>query len=476
MAVALVAAIAAGCVSVGPDYKRPQTLVPPTWRAPLAPQVSTADDNASLATWWQHLDDPVLDELVRTAVAQNLDLAVAAARLREARARRGVAAADRFPSVTSPVGASRSRSSETVGTGRTSNLYDAGFDASWELDLFGGKRRALQAANADVQASTDDLRDVLVSLLSELAVNYVDLRTYQARLAIARDSLMTQEQTWQIASWRFQAGLVTGLDVDQARYSLEQSRAQIPILQTGLTAALNRLAVLTGAMPGDLDSKLAAVRPIPVVPKSIAVGVPADLLRRRPDVRRAERNFAAETARVGVATAALYPGFSLVGTIGWQALDASNLFTDTARASSAAINGTFTLFDAGRLRQGLKAQSAVAEQALYNYQSTVRTALEDSENALTAFDREQQRREALAAATAAAASAASLAREQYASGLADFQSVLDAERSLLSLRDQLALSEGSVTGDAIRLYKALGGGWTTIVPPAAAEADINGKP
>ncbi len=458
---AALAAALAGCIPAGPDYVKPEPAAPSAWQAEPPPGMSpTAAEPDDLSRWWTTLGDPALTQLVDQAVAGNLDLKQAQARLREARARRNQAGAGRFPSLDASASVNRVRSSEENGSGATTTLYAAGFDATWELDVFGGTRRGVEAATASAQASEEDLRDVLISLLSEVALNYVELRTNQARLAIAEQNLDAQQETYDIARWRFEAGLVTELDVEQARYNLEQTRAQIPTLQTAIHQAQNGLAVLLGDMPGALDDRLGPPASIPVAPASVAVGVPADMLRRRPDVRRAERQLAAQTAQVGVATAARYPSFSLAGAIGLESLSSANLFTAGARTSAMGANAIMTLFDAGRLRENVKIQSALQEQAFLAYESAVRTAVEDAENALVAFAKEQTRRSSLQTASAAAGRAAALARQRYESGLLDFQTVLDAQRSLLSLQDQLASSDGAVASNLVRLYKALGGGWT----------------
>jgi NodT family efflux transporter outer membrane factor (OMF) lipoprotein len=458
--------VLAGCVTVGPDYTAPETAAPATWNAKLAAGVSVAQpDAATLARWWTVLDDPVLSRLIERALAGSLDLRQAQARVREARARRGFAGADRFPTLAAAASASKTRGSEeTTAAGVTTELYSAGFDASWELDLFGGKRRALEAAEAGLQASEEDRRDVLVSLTAEVALNYVELRSFQARLAIAEANLAAQSETYDITRWRAEAGLTTQLDVESARFNLEQTRASVPTLRSGLEQARNRLVVLLGQPPGYLADELGKGRAIPVTPVELAVGVPADVLRRRPDVRRAERQLAAQTAQVGVATAARYPGFTLLGSIGLEALSSGRLFTSAARTSSAGANIGWTMFDAGRIRQNIEVQSALQEQALIAYEAAVLAALRDVENALVAYAEEQTRRGSLAEAAQAAKTAADLAGQQYTSGLVDFQVVLDAQRSLLSLQDQLASSEGEVTSNLIRLYKALGGGWASLEP------------
>lgn len=451
----------AGC-AVGPDYRTPEVSAPAAWHSTMKGGLkSVSPEAAQLARWWNGLDDPQLSRLIEQAVANNLGLKLAQARLSEARARRGVSAADRFPTLNARAGANRSRSSEEMGFGGGSigETWSAQFDASWELDVFGGKRRALEAADASLEASREDLRDVQVSLLAEVALNYVELRSYQARLAIALSNLATQTETWQIARWRHEAGLTTQLDEDQARLNLEQTRSQLPALQTGLEQSKNRLAVLLGRKPGEL-AKLETPAAIPHIPVEVAVGIPADTLRNRPDLRRAERQLAAATAQVGVATAALYPNFSLSGTLGLQALSSANLLQASARMFSVAANAGWVLFDAGRIRQNIEVQNALQEQALIRYESAVLGALRDVENALVAYAEEQNRRVALADAVQAAQSAARLAANQYAAGLIDFQAVLDTQRSLLSLQDQLSQSEAAVTANLARLFKALGGGWT----------------
>jgi len=329
---ALMLFIFAGCAVVGPDYVPPDTPMPEAWHTPAkSGLVGEHLNKGALADWWSILDDPVLTNLVESAVAGNLGLKEARARVREARARRGISEADRFPTIDAAGSARSSRSSEETGGGSERELYVAGFDAAWELDVFGGKKRAVEVAGAELQASEEDLRDVLVSLLAEVALNYVDLRSFQTRLSVAEANLDAQKETYNITRWRRQAGLTTQLDVEQAKYSLEQTRAQTPGLQTGLEQAKNRLAVLIGQHPGSLRDALAERKAIPVTPLEVAVGVPADILRRRPDVRRAERQLAAQTAQIGVATADLYPRFSLLGSIGLEALSLGNLFSFGSR-------------------------------------------------------------------------------------------------------------------------------------------------
>jgi NodT family efflux transporter outer membrane factor (OMF) lipoprotein len=465
IAVAFLLFAFAGCAAVGPDYVPPDTSLPKVWRTQLKGGVLVEDlDTQALASWWSTLDDPVLTSLIERAVAGNLDLKDARARVREARARRGIHEADRFPAIDASGSGTLSRGSAETGSGSERKLYAAGFDATWELDVFGGKRRAVEAAQAELQASEEDLRDVLVSLLAEVALNYVEVRSFQARLSVANANLDAQEETYNITKWRLQAGLTTQLDVEQARYNLEQTRSQIPGLRTGLERAKNRLVVLLGQHPGSLEVVLAEHKAIPPVPLEVAVGVPADVLRRRPDVRRAERRLAAQTALVGVATADLYPRFSLLGSIGFEALSLDNLFSAGGRTHGIGPTVAWPVFDAGSVRSNIEVQSALQEQALFQYEAAVLAALEEVENTLVAYAEEQHRGRSLRMATQAAQHAVDIAQSQYLSGLIDFTDVLDAQRSLFGLQDQLTMSEAEVTSNLIRLYKVLAGGWASMVP------------
>jgi len=447
---------------VGPDYQAPTPDVPAGWTRldPTARPVARAETPGDLSQWWQRLNDPLLSGLIDEALQASPDLRTAQARLREARARRTVAAAGQYPNVTASGGASRSQSSEEVGSGETRNFFSAGFDASWELDVFGGVRRSVEAAEADLASSLASLEDTRVSLASEVALNYVEVRTRQILLGIARDNLASQSETLQLTEWRAQAGLVSSQDVEQARSNREQTRAQIPLLETSLAEAEHALDILLGKTPGTLHARLAAPRELPVLPDQIAVGIPADTLRQRPDVRAAERRLAAETARVGVAEAARYPSFNLSGSIGLEALTFGALGSSDAVASSLFAGIAGPLFDAGRLRAQVEIQDAVREQAQVAYEQTVLVALLDVENALVALVRNRERVEALASAVESVRNAAQLARQRYSAGLIDFQSVLDSERSVLLLEESLASARANGVQALIRLYKALGGGWS----------------
>jgi len=470
----LVILLSAGCATVGPDYVPPRTTAPAAWNAPLQGGITVSTDPRNLAAWWTTLNDPELSGLIERAAARNLDLKKAAARIREARARRGLSKAGLYPTLDATGSVTRSRDSAETGGATTSDLFSAGLDASWEIDLFGGVRRSVEASEADLQAAGEDLHDTLVSLLAEVALNYVDLRTGQARLAVTEASLKSQEETHRLALWRFQAGLGDDLAAQQARYNLENTRAQIPTLRTAISEAKNRLAVLLGEAPGAVHAELETSGLIPGVPPQVAVGVPADLLRQRPDVRKAERQLAAQTARIGVATAEFYPKLKLSGAIGLQALSFGGLFSSGSATSSGSSGVTWRIFDAGAIRRNIDIQSALQEQYLIAYESAVLVALEEAENAISAYAREQQKRQSLAEAARSAQAAAELAGIKYRAGLTDFTTVLEADRSLLTFRDQLAQSDGAVVTNLVKLYKALGGGWTPLIP-AEKETSVNGE-
>lgn len=420
--------------------------------------------------------DPLLDSLVDRAVASNLDLKIAASRIREARAQRGVVAAAELPSLGSGGSYTRSRSSENSagqqgGAANSqgssgSDLFQAGFDASWELDVFGGVRRSVEAADADVDAAEEARRDVLVSLLGELARNYVDARTFQRRIALADRNIALQQETLDVTVSRFEAGLTSELDVAQARAQLQTRRSQVPPLRVGFAQSLHRLGVLLGREPGWLVAEFERVGPIPVVPPEVPVGVPSDVLRRRPDVRRAERRMASASARVGVATADLFPKFSLTGAFGVQSQRVGDLFDLESRFWSIGPSVRWPLFEGGRIRANIEASGAREEQALLEYSKAVLTSLEEAENALTGYSQEQARRGFLVESVAANRRASELADQLYRAGLKDFLNVLESQRQLYESEDQLAQSDRGVTVGLVTLYKALGGGWESFEPQA----------
>lgn len=461
----ITALVLVGCSAVGPDYARVEPDAPQEWhtqlRGGLTPGLLKPE---TLAHWWRSLNDSELSSLEARAVEGNLDLKEARARIHEARALRGISKAGLFPTLDTSASATNYRSSESSSSFEENKLYSAGFDAGWELDVFGGVRRSVEAAQADLEATQEDLYDVLVSLLAEVALNYVEVRTFQTALTVTESNIKSQEETYELNRSRYQAGIINELAVQQSLYNLERTRSLIPALETGLEAAKNRLAVLLGERPGAVHGELAERKPIPIPPMTVAVGVPAEAMRRRPDIRRAERNLAAQTARIGVATADLYPKFRLLGTLGLESVSTGNLFTAHSRTWSINSGVSWNIFQGGAIRQNIKVQTARQEQALIQYESAVLNAQEEVENVLVAYAKEQRRRESLAAATSAAQLAEQLAQDQYKVGLVDFSNVLDAQRSLLSFQDQLARSDGAVTSNLIRLYKALGGGWECTEP------------
>ncbi|NDY71521.1 TolC family protein [Desulfobacter hydrogenophilus] len=457
----------AGCAVVGPNYVAPDPGVPKGWNTALPNGLTaTPPDARTLAGWWSTFKDPELTKLIERAVAGNLDLGLGRARVREARARRGIARADGFPTINVSGAATRVGTSSETDLGTENDLYDAGFDAGWEIDLFGRVRRSVEAAGASLEASQEGLHDVMVSLLAEVALNYVEVRSFQTRLSLAEANQRTQEQTYGMVVTRSQTGLTSNLDLEQARYNLEETRSQIPLLQVGLEQAKNRLAVLVGQNPGSLKDELAERKTIPMPFPKIAVGVPADVLRRRPDIRKAERELAAQTARIGAATALLYPRFTLSGSIGLEALSVAAMLEKESGTFDLGPSFQWNLFDAGRIRQNIEVQNAIQEQALIRYEASVLKALAEVEDTLTGYAEEQVRQRSLKAASGAAQRAVGLAEDQYQSGLTDFQNVLNGQRALLSLQDQLAQSQGAVTSHLISLYKALGGGWTCLGPVA----------
>lgn len=465
--VALCALALGGCAVATAGRATPTTTpqMPAAWGSSAAGTAAAPED---LSRWWERFGDAALTKLIDQAVEKNPDLRTARSRLRQARAQRLLAEAQRAPSVSasgSGTASHNTSSSTTTGSG------SAGIDASWELDLFGAKGYAIAAAKADEAASEASLQNTRVSLVAEVALNYVDLRGAQARLAIARKNLESQTETLQLTQWRAQAGLVSSLDVEQARTSVEQTKASLPSIETTIAQAEHRLAILSGLEPTALEPMLSAPADIPALPARIGVGVPADTLRQRPDVRNAELQIVAETARLAKTNTTRLPSFSLSGSLAVNAATGA-LTGGTSLAAQLVASAAQTLFDGGRIRQQIEIQSAVQEQAVSSYEGTVLTALEDVENALVSLEQYRQQRVAYGAAAEAAANAALLARNRYTAGLTDFQTVLDTERSLLTAEESVVTTQASHTTAAIQLYKALGGGWQA--PGQAGAPNVQG--
>ncbi len=463
MAISLILLLT-GCATVGPDYSPPKPESPASWTADMEKGLEASRPHSStLAEWWEVFDDPVLSSLEKQAVEGNLDLKIALSRLRKARLNRGISKSDLFPTLAADGQVQRQRSSESmpsVSGGEEQDYYLGQFDSAWELDIFGGIRRSVQAAQAELEASLADVNDVLISLMAEVALNYIEVRTYEHRLEITRKNITTQKKSYELNKSRYKAGLIDELAVQQSLRNLERTRSQVSRLESGLRAAKNRLAVLLGRSPGTLSSQLGSQRSIPQAPSQVAVGIPAEAMRRRPDIQRAERQLAAQTARIGVATAELYPKFHLFGTIGLEALDAGSDFLDArSRFWNIGPSLSWNIFNGHALRLNIELQTEKQEQALIQYQFTILRAQEEIEDTLTAYAKEQIRAESLQKAVTAAKRTEFLARDRYKAGLVDFYNVLDAQRSLLELEDEYVQSQGQAVSNFARLYKALGGGW-----------------
>lgn len=451
-------ALSTACTTVGPDYVPPELQLPASWQQ--ARQDGMVDGDAADAAWWRRCDDPLLGQLIETALQQNLDLRVSLLRLQSARAMRGIAAAGAWPTIDARASYEHREESLNTPLGEfipNTDIHSISLDAAWELDLWGRVRRSVEAADRDLQASYADVHAAAMSVAAEVGRSYVDLRAAQRRLELARNNLQLQERTLELVRAREAAGLVRERDVAQAATNVETTRSRLPQLQASTAAAANRLAVLLGRAPGDLPVALGESGALPQLPTTVAVGTPVDLLRRRPDVQAAERRFAAEVARVGVAEADRYPRFSLTGTFGVAADGADGLFDADSLVSGIGPSVRWNLFDGGRLKNRVAALQASAEAAQVSYEQTVLLAIEETENAMTRFVREQSRRESLERAATEARRAVTLAQAQYSEGLSDFQTVLDSERIVATIEDDLATSDATVATNLISLFLALGG-------------------
>ena len=484
-----IALLICGC-TVGPDYRAPESQAPDEWGAldlmgaTTQPSVVNAKAPPVLA-WWTTFEDPTLNSLIDQAVRSNLDLRRAQARVREARAQRGVIAAGLYPNVDVAARYSYQRNSfggipiagATGGTagggpsggGQEFDLFDVGFDAGWEIDVFGGVRRSVEAAEADIAAAVEDRRDVLVSLLSEVAREYTELRSFQRQLEIARQNLDTQRRTLDLTRTLLQGGRATDLDVARAEAQVSRTASSIPTLESSARQSMHRLSVLLGRQPLALARELSQVVAIPKPPAQVPVGVPSELLRRRPDIRRAERQLAAASARIGAATADLFPKFSLTGSLGLQSGEFKSLADYESRFWSIGPSVSWPVFDAGRIRSNIEVQNAREEQAALGYEQAVLSAFQDVEDALVSYTKEQARRATLTDGARANQRAVELANDLYQAGRADFLSVLQAQRDLFESQDAVVQSERAVSANLIALYKALGGGWQVGEPDAQSQ-------
>ncbi|MBK8978269.1 MAG: efflux transporter outer membrane subunit [Planctomycetes bacterium] len=444
-----------GC-RVGPDYAGPTADEPLPERFRDADDPAFHGDPAALRRWWAVFDDELLTALIDKAVADNLDLRVALARVSEARARVGIARAGGAPQVGIGAGVEQARDLSTGFATRT--RATAGLDASWEIDVFGRIARGVEAATAEYQATAEDRRDVQVSLVAEVARAYLSVRALQERLAAAASNIESQREILALTETRKRDGLASGLDVSQARQVLASSEAAVPPLRIALAREINTIAVLVGEHPRELHGRLSEPRPIPVPPASIAVGVPAELVRQRPDIRAAERRLAAQTARVGVATAELYPSFSIDGSLGLQSLG-GNLLDAGSRSLALGPSMRWNLFTAGRVRNQIKVEDARVEQTLLLYERAVLSALEEVESAMTAFTEQRVRVDAVETAAEASRETLRLATRLYREGLIGFQEVLDAQRQVFANESSVAEARGLGATASVQLYRALGGGW-----------------
>jgi len=456
-----------GCASVGPDYRKPGLETPGAWRA-AAPLNAAPTARFDQTAWWKTFGDPQLDALMERAASANLDVAQARARVLQARAEAAAVRAGAFPALAAAASTSSSYSDqsslsstpvENAAPFSPSTTYQAGLTVSWELDIFGGQRRSREAAYAEAQASGEALRATTLSLLADVASAYVQLRSAQQRLTIARNAARSQQDNLDVTRERFRIGLTSHLDVSQAQAQKASTQSDIPTLETEAQRCIHRLGVLTGQEPGALQRELERPAPLPSPEAAYAPGLPSELLERRPDLRKAERQLAAASAGIGVATARLYPSFDLTMGLGLQ----GNTLTSYAGLAnwywSIVPSMAATLFDAGKNQAGVDKQRAVYEEKLAFYRQTLLTALEEVENSLVAMGKEQARRQTLAEAAGASEEALALARERYAKGLTSFLDVLSAEKSHYDTQKSLCASNASLLEDMIALYKALGGGW-----------------
>jgi NodT family efflux transporter outer membrane factor (OMF) lipoprotein len=481
-----------GCVKVGPDFVPPEAAVEQNWLATDDPRiVTTAPEDPA---WWRRFDDSKLSNLIRVAQQQNPSVQIAGVRVLQARAQLGVAIGDLYPQKQqlsgeltykrlsdhdSPGGLARDEAQDLSLLSNNNSFWftQFGFGASWELDLWGKFRRAIEASDANLMASIANYDEALVSLSAQVASAYVNIRTFEERLRIARENAKTQQQTLNLANVRFRNGEVSETDSQQAKSEYAQTRSQIPQLQIGLRQNQHALSVLLGRPPSNLEDLLGAGGPIPAAPPQVAIGIPADLLRRRPDIRSAEQQAAAQSALIGATKADLYPAFSLSGTFGFLSTDIGNsdlgnAFDWKSRVVSFGPAVVWNVFNYGQITNQVRAQDAAFQQAVLSYQNTVLQAQQEVEDGLASFLGAQETVALLSEAVAAARRSVDLAAAQYRAGATSYTTVLTAQQNLLAQQDQLAVTQGSVAQGLISLYSALGGGWETREGQDFVRADI----
>ncbi|MGC8718580.1 MAG: efflux transporter outer membrane subunit [Thermodesulforhabdaceae bacterium] len=446
------------CSAVGPDYSPPKLAMPDRWKTSdnrlFDPLTEPTQD------WWKLFDDPTLSRLIEETIAGNRDIRKAVARIEEARAQLGYVMGGLYPSVDAGGSVVRGKQSESVNKQAQARTdYQTALGASWEIDLFGRVRRSVEAAKANFEATQEDYRDVLISACAETARSYFLLRSVQDQLRAVQKNIESQREIFEITKARFEAGLASELDVAQAEHVLALSEARIPPLRNAAAGLLHAISLLTGNFPGTLDSILSDERPLNVPSRVLPVGIPADLLRRRPDVRSAERKLAAETARVGVAMADLYPSLQLAGTVGIEAIGTGDFLKTSSSFYGFGPSIRWNIFDAGRIRSNIKAADARVEQALHGYEASVLKAVKEVEDKLVNYREALSKVETLQRSVASSQKVLDLAKSRYVSGLVSFQTVLDAEKELLDQETQLAQAKGDLVVAVVDLYRVLGGGW-----------------
>jgi len=457
-----------GCTMVGPDYVKPTAQEPKQWLESTDPKIESKE--VDFKDWWVVFSDPVLNDLIQAAYQQNLPLQIAGLRIYEARAQLGIAFGFQYPQTQQALGSAQanqiSKNAPNVAVAdRYYTTYDIGLDAAWELDVWGKFRRAVQTGVASLEASIADYDDILVSLTSEVASTFIRLRTSEERLEVARQNVVIQKRSLEIADVRFKAGAVTELDVTQAKALLRSTESTIPGFETDVRQAKNALAILLGKLPGQIDAMLGAPGLIPEVPAEVAVGIPTELLRRRPDIRFAERRLAAQSAQIGFAKADLFPHFSLFGTLGFQTSDYtdgsefSDLFDKNSFTYNAGAGFNWDIFNYGRITNQVRVEDARFQELAVNYEDTVLRAAQEVEDAMVGFLQSQNAVFFLADAVKASKRSVDLSLIQYREGLVDYQRVLDTQRDLTTQQDNLVFTAGSVGLNLVSMYRALGGGW-----------------
>lgn len=454
----LVIILAVAACALGPDYVVPSLHLAPKWKeAPFASNPKAAIDEQ----WWKNFNDSVLDELIARGLANNLDVKMTVARVKEARAERLGVIVDQLPEVNATAGANRTQNSHntfSLGGGKPFDAFNTAFDASWEANIFGG-RRAIEAANATLEAAQESQHDVIVTLLGDIASQYIAVRNYQNQIKVAEDNLAAQRDTLALTQSRNQAGLVSNIDATQAEALVQATESDIPALRASMHQSLHALEILLGEQPGTLENIVTTTPSVPISTNQIVAAAPADILRNRPDIRQAERELAAATAVQGVALAEIYPKISLTSTFGLGSAQTSTLFNGASKTWSLGTGAVLPILDFGRIRSDIDIADARQEQAFLNYQKTVLNGLKEVENALIAYYQEEARLASIDKEVQSQETATQLIDERYRKGLTSFLNVLDTKRSLYAAQLAQAQSRAKLSTDLIMLYKALGGGW-----------------